>query len=227
MLVNLDAVALLFASLKAYKLGKRRWSYNQCQLVIQQEGGDDELTVMEAMAHGQSTLEPEYQVHTTENLRRCPYRRRRSYAHGETRQSNSCSEQNSIFKQLLPPRQCAVAGLCLEVPGGQVQSERVDEFRNVMSMQESGVVYLVRLSNDQRVRVHVFVVHDDPEVITSAAATTAILSRVPSIPENCQAVIPKLAWQCRIPRSVHKAFDTGHKRSGNGGLHPHADDEFA
>ena len=35
--------------------------------------------------------------------------------------------------------------------------------RGAMS-QESGVVYLVRLSNDQRVRVHVFVVHDTPEV---------------------------------------------------------------
>lgn len=37
-----------------------------------------------------------------------------------------------------------------------------------MLLQESGVVYLVRLSNDQRVRVHVFVVHDVPEVGSTA-----------------------------------------------------------
>lgn len=49
-------------SLRAYKLGKKRWSYNQCQLVIQQEGGREQLTVMEAMAHGQSCLDHEHQV---------------------------------------------------------------------------------------------------------------------------------------------------------------------
>ena len=39
------------------------------------------------------------------------------------------------------------------------------------SSQESGVVYLVRLSNEQRVRVHVFVVHDIPEVPALSSVT--------------------------------------------------------
>lgn len=82
-------------SLKAYKLGKRRWSYNQCQLIIQQEDGDEQLNVLEAMANGNESL-----------------------------------------------------------PGDH---------------QESGVVYLVRLTNGQRVKVHIFVVYDDPQAIEHAA----------------------------------------------------------
>ncbi len=49
-------------SLKAYKLGKRRWSYNQCQLVIQQEDGEEQLSVLEAMANGQEGLNEEHEV---------------------------------------------------------------------------------------------------------------------------------------------------------------------
>ena len=49
-------------SLKAYKLGKRRWSYNQCQLIVQQEDGGEQLNVMEAMANGNDSLQGDYQV---------------------------------------------------------------------------------------------------------------------------------------------------------------------
>lgn len=36
-------------SRRAYKLGKKRWSYNQCELKIVQEGGDQRLDVVEAV----------------------------------------------------------------------------------------------------------------------------------------------------------------------------------
>ena len=49
-------------SLKAYKLGKRRWSYNQCQLIVQQEDGSEQLNVMEAMANGNDSIQGDYQV---------------------------------------------------------------------------------------------------------------------------------------------------------------------
>ena len=59
----MDSHALyLVCSLKAYKLGKRRWSYNQCQLIVQQEDGDEQLNVMEAMANGNDSIQGEYQV---------------------------------------------------------------------------------------------------------------------------------------------------------------------
>lgn len=45
----------------------------------------------------------------------------------------------------------------------------------IPTSQESGVVYLVRLSNDQRVRVHVYVVHDIPEV-TALSSITFMMS---------------------------------------------------
>lgn len=34
---------------RAYKLGKKRWSYNQCELKLLQEGGDQRLEVVEAV----------------------------------------------------------------------------------------------------------------------------------------------------------------------------------
>lgn len=34
---------------RAYKLGKKRWSYNQCELKILQDGGDQRLDVVEAV----------------------------------------------------------------------------------------------------------------------------------------------------------------------------------
>ncbi len=37
------------AACRAYKLGKKRWSYNQCELKIVQEGGDQRLDVVEAV----------------------------------------------------------------------------------------------------------------------------------------------------------------------------------
>ena len=37
---------------RAYKLGKKRWSYNQCELKISQEGGDQRLEVVEAVQVG-------------------------------------------------------------------------------------------------------------------------------------------------------------------------------
>ncbi len=33
---------------RAYKLGKKRWSYNQCELQLEEEGGQGTLTVLEA-----------------------------------------------------------------------------------------------------------------------------------------------------------------------------------
>jgi hypothetical protein len=40
---------------------------------------------------------------------------------------------------------------------------------HVLLLQESGVVYLVRLNNGQRVRAHIFVVYDGPQAIQHAA----------------------------------------------------------
>ncbi len=43
---------------RAYKLGKKRWSYNQCELVLYQEGSDSAsgVTVVEAMhSHNSET----------------------------------------------------------------------------------------------------------------------------------------------------------------------------
>ena len=34
---------------RAYKLGKKRWSYNQCELKLLQQGGDQRLEVAEAV----------------------------------------------------------------------------------------------------------------------------------------------------------------------------------
>lgn len=34
---------------RAYKLGKKRWSYNQCELKIVQDGGDQRLDIVEAV----------------------------------------------------------------------------------------------------------------------------------------------------------------------------------
>jgi hypothetical protein len=41
------------ADIKAYKLGKRRWSYNQCELRVAQDGGGGQtVEVVEAVQHG-------------------------------------------------------------------------------------------------------------------------------------------------------------------------------
>ncbi|CAL8462410.1 g1943 [Coccomyxa elongata] len=42
--------------IRAYKLGKKRWSYNQCELKIVQEGGDQRLDVVEAVQYGNASL---------------------------------------------------------------------------------------------------------------------------------------------------------------------------
>ncbi len=39
---------------RAYKLGKKRWSYNQCELKIFQEGADQRLEVIEAVQVGRA-----------------------------------------------------------------------------------------------------------------------------------------------------------------------------
>ena len=39
----------MMAFCRAYKLGKKRWSYNQCELKILQDGGDQRLDVVEAV----------------------------------------------------------------------------------------------------------------------------------------------------------------------------------
>lgn len=66
--------ARICRSLKAYKLGKRRWSYNQCQLIVQQEDGDEQLNVMEAMANGNESIQGEYQVYQVSDQLSCPPR---------------------------------------------------------------------------------------------------------------------------------------------------------
>ena len=40
---------------RAYKLGKKRWSYNQCELVLQEQGGSKVLTVKEAASVTQTS----------------------------------------------------------------------------------------------------------------------------------------------------------------------------
>ncbi|KAK9845461.1 hypothetical protein WJX81_006977 [Elliptochloris bilobata] len=77
--------------IRAYKLGKRRWSYNQCELRFVQEGGSGRAEVMEAA-------------------------------------------------------QGATAGMTEE-------------------QAESGVTYQIRLDNGARVRVNMFIVHDEPREV--------------------------------------------------------------
>ena len=50
---------------RAYKLGKKRWSYNQCALTLQQRGGYKSLSVAEAMSNGHQSLPDDQQVNTT------------------------------------------------------------------------------------------------------------------------------------------------------------------
>ena len=47
---------------RAYKLGKKRWSYNQCALTLQQRGGFKTLSVAEAMSNGHQSLPEDQQV---------------------------------------------------------------------------------------------------------------------------------------------------------------------
>ena len=47
---------------RAYKLGKKRWSYNQCALTLQQRGGYKTLSVAEAMSNGHQSLPDDQQV---------------------------------------------------------------------------------------------------------------------------------------------------------------------
>ena len=53
---------------RAYKLGKKRWSYNQCALTLQQAGGAKSLSVSEAASSQQSVPES-HQVRRDFNLR--------------------------------------------------------------------------------------------------------------------------------------------------------------
>ena len=47
---------------RAYKLGKKRWSYNQVELKFHQVGGSQTLEVVEAMQYGTPTLSEEEKV---------------------------------------------------------------------------------------------------------------------------------------------------------------------
>lgn len=48
---NLVNIAPMGCCCRAYKLGKKRWSYNQCELVLTQQGSTSpsEVTVVEAV----------------------------------------------------------------------------------------------------------------------------------------------------------------------------------
>lgn len=50
---------------RAYKLGKRRWSYNQCELQLAQEHGKQTLSVREATQLGSDSLADEVKVLTS------------------------------------------------------------------------------------------------------------------------------------------------------------------
>ena len=41
---------------RAYKLGKKRWSYNQCALTVKEDGGGQSMDVVDCMQYGQPTL---------------------------------------------------------------------------------------------------------------------------------------------------------------------------
>lgn len=58
---------------RAYKLGKRRWSYNQCDIKFVQEGGLGKAEVMEA-AQSSTPLLTEEQLESgvTYQVRPCP-----------------------------------------------------------------------------------------------------------------------------------------------------------
>ena len=47
---------------RCYKLGKKRWSYNQCALVIQNAVSGDSMEVVDCMQYGPNPLTPEEQV---------------------------------------------------------------------------------------------------------------------------------------------------------------------
>jgi len=48
---------------RAYKLGKRRWSYNQCELAIVREGGGPGIEVVEAVQYAVPSLHPHHHHH--------------------------------------------------------------------------------------------------------------------------------------------------------------------
>ena len=59
---------------RAYKLGKQRWSYNKIQVTLQQEGGDQELSIVEASQHRTSNLNNMEQVGVLKRAMAVPLR---------------------------------------------------------------------------------------------------------------------------------------------------------
>ena len=47
-----EAAGVELAEIKAYKLGKKRWSYNQVELVVCQDGSNKQLAVKQAVHIG-------------------------------------------------------------------------------------------------------------------------------------------------------------------------------
>jgi len=53
-----EASGVVLPELRAYKLGKKRWSYNQVEITLCEEGGNKQLQVKEAAHAGASTRNP-------------------------------------------------------------------------------------------------------------------------------------------------------------------------